>query len=105
MVEVTNALQPLPQRQLRIVPIDLVKEIGATASGLRRKSLLDQLCNDLLGGERTPLGDLNRASRQAFRPARGQPSISASSSGAVSSATGLARERMHPLPEATPRLP
>jgi hypothetical protein len=51
MVEVTNALQPLPQRQLRIVPLDLVKEISATASGLRRKSLLDQLCNDLLGGE------------------------------------------------------
>jgi len=27
------------------VPLDLVKEIGAGASGLRRKSLLDQLCN------------------------------------------------------------
>ena len=51
MVEVTNALQPLPQRQLRIAPLDLVKEISAAASGLRRKSLLDQLCNDLLGGE------------------------------------------------------
>src|SRR5258708_34882403 len=51
MVEVTNALQPLPQRQLRIVPLELVKEISATASGVRRKSLLDQLCNDLLGGE------------------------------------------------------
>ena len=25
MVEVTNALQPLPQRELRIVPLDLVK--------------------------------------------------------------------------------
>jgi len=48
MVEVPNAPQPLPQRQLRIVPLDLVKEIGAGASGLRRKSLLDQLCNDLL---------------------------------------------------------
>ena len=35
MVEVTNALQPLPQRQLRIVPLDLVKEISATASVLR----------------------------------------------------------------------
>jgi hypothetical protein len=33
------------------VPLDLVKEIGAAASGLRRKSLLDQLCNDLLDGE------------------------------------------------------
>ena len=33
------------------MPLDLVKEISATASGLRRKSLLDQLCNDLLGGE------------------------------------------------------
>ena len=42
---------PLPQRQPRIVPLDLVKEIGAAASGLRRKSLLDQLCNDLLDGE------------------------------------------------------
>ncbi len=51
MVEVTNALQPLPQRQLCIVPLDLVKEVSATASGLRRQSLLDQLCNDLLGGE------------------------------------------------------
>jgi hypothetical protein len=51
MVEVPNALQPLPQRQPRIVPLDLVKEIGAAASGLRRKSLLDQLCNDLLDGE------------------------------------------------------
>jgi hypothetical protein len=51
MVEVTNALQLLPQRQLRIVPLDLVKEISATPSGLRRKSLLDQLCNYLLGGE------------------------------------------------------
>jgi len=45
MVEVASAPQPLPQRQLRIVPLDLVKEIGAGASGLRRKSLLDQLCN------------------------------------------------------------
>jgi hypothetical protein len=51
MVEVTNALQPLPQWQLRILPLDLVKEISATASGLRRKSLLDQLCSDLLGGK------------------------------------------------------
>ena len=51
MVEVTNALQPLPERQLRIVPLELVKEIGTAASGLRRKSLLDQLCNDLLGSE------------------------------------------------------
>ena len=51
MVEVANALQPLPQRQLRIVPLDLIKEIGTAASGLRRKSLLDQLCNDLLGGQ------------------------------------------------------
>ena len=51
MVEVPNALQPLPQRQPRIVPLDLVKEIGAAASGLRRKSLLDQLCDDLLDGE------------------------------------------------------
>ena len=51
MVEVTNALQPLPQRQWRIVPLDLVEEIGTAASGLRRKPPLDQLCNDLLGGE------------------------------------------------------
>ena len=51
MVEVTNALQPLPQGQLRIVPLDLVKEIRTAPSGLRRKSVLDQLCNDLLGGE------------------------------------------------------
>ena len=51
MVEVTNALKPLPQRQLRIVPLDLVKEIRTAPSGLRRKSVLDQLCNDLLGGE------------------------------------------------------
>jgi hypothetical protein len=51
MVEVPNAPQPLPQRQPRIVPLDLVKEIGAAASGLRRKSLLDQLCNDLLYGK------------------------------------------------------
>jgi hypothetical protein len=35
-----NALEPVPQRQLRIVPLDLVKEIGAAASGLRRKSPL-----------------------------------------------------------------
>jgi len=51
MVEVTNALQPMPQRQLRLVPLDLVKEIGTAASGLRRKSPLDQLGNDFLGGE------------------------------------------------------
>jgi hypothetical protein len=51
MVEVPNAPQPLPQRQPHIVPLDLVKEIGAAASGLRRKSLLDQLCNDLLYGK------------------------------------------------------
>ena len=51
MVEVTNALQPMPQRQLRLVPLDLIKEIGTVASGLRRKSPLDQLGNDFLGGE------------------------------------------------------
>jgi hypothetical protein len=47
-------------------PLDLVKEIGAGASGLRRKSLLDQLCNDLLedrmheevGGKYIPVPDL-----------------------------------------------
>ena len=61
-----NAPQPLPQRQPRIVPLDLVKEIGAGASGLRRKSLLDQLCNDLfedrmhveVGGKYIPVPDL-----------------------------------------------
>ena len=41
----------MPQRQLRLVPLDLVKEIGTAASGLRRKSALDQLGNDFLGGE------------------------------------------------------
>ena len=51
MVEVTNALQPLAQRQLRIVPLDLGKEIDTTASSLRRKSPLEQFCNDLLGSE------------------------------------------------------
>ena len=33
------------------MPLGLVKESAAEANGLRRKSLLDQLCNDLLGGE------------------------------------------------------
>ena len=51
MVEVANARQPVPQRQSRIVPLDLGKEIDTAASGLRRKSPLDQLCDDLLGGE------------------------------------------------------
>ena len=51
MVEVTNSLQPMPQRQLRLVPFDLVKKIGTAASGLRRKSTPDQMCNNLLGGE------------------------------------------------------
>jgi hypothetical protein len=51
MVEVTNALQPLPQREWRIVPLDLGKEIDTMASGLRRKSPSEKLCNDLLGGE------------------------------------------------------
>jgi len=51
MVEVPNAPEPLPQRQLRFAPVHLVKEICATASGLRREALLIQLCNDLLCGE------------------------------------------------------
>ena len=33
------------------MPLGLVKESAVEASGPRRKSLLDQLCNDLLGGE------------------------------------------------------
>jgi hypothetical protein len=41
----------MPQRQLRLVALDLVQHIGTAASSLRRKSPLDQLCNDLLGGE------------------------------------------------------
>jgi len=51
MVEVTNTLQPMPQRQLRLEPLDLVQDFSTAASGLRRKSPLDQLCNDLLGCE------------------------------------------------------
>ena len=50
MVKVPNASEPLPQRQWRIVPLDIVKEIGAAAGGLRRKPLLDELCTDLLSG-------------------------------------------------------
>jgi len=51
MVEVPNVLQPLPQRHLRIVPLDFIKEIVTAVSSLRRKSPLDQLRSDLLGGE------------------------------------------------------
>jgi len=51
MVEVANSLQPMPQRQLQLVPFDLVKKVGTAASGLRRKSTPDQMCNDLLDGE------------------------------------------------------
>jgi len=51
MIEVTNTLQPMPQRQLRLEPLDLVQDSGTAARGLRRKSPLDQFCNDLLGGE------------------------------------------------------
>ena len=51
MVEVTNAFQPLAQRQRLILPSDLVDEIDATTSRLRRKSVPDQLRNDFLVGE------------------------------------------------------
>jgi hypothetical protein len=50
MIDVTNALQPLAQRQCLIVPTDVVNEIDTTASRPRRKSVLDQLHNYFLGG-------------------------------------------------------
>ena len=51
MVDVTNALQPLAQRQCRISPSNVVDEIDATMSRVWRKSVLDQLRNDFLAGQ------------------------------------------------------
>jgi len=51
MVEVTNALQPLTQRQRLILPSDVVNEIDTATSSLRRKSIPEQLRSDLLGSE------------------------------------------------------
>src|SRR5260370_42702616 len=50
-VDVTNALQPVAQRQGLILPSGVVNEINTTTGRLQRKSVLDQLRNDLLGGE------------------------------------------------------
>jgi hypothetical protein len=47
MVEVTNALQLSPQRQLRIVPLDLVKDVVADV-GCRVGCFSLKVVNDLL---------------------------------------------------------
>src|SRR5260370_42077855 len=49
-VDVTNALQPVAQRQGLILPSGVVNEIKTTTGRLQRKSVLDQLRHDLLGG-------------------------------------------------------
>jgi len=51
MVDVTNALQPLAQRQRLILPSNVVNEIDATMSRLWRKSALYQLRNDFIAGK------------------------------------------------------
>ena len=51
MVEVTNVLQPLAQRQRLILPSDVINQINTTMSRLWRKSVPDQLRNDFLAGE------------------------------------------------------
>jgi hypothetical protein len=40
LVEVPNAREPLAQRELRVLPFHVVKEIGAALGGLRCKTPL-----------------------------------------------------------------